>query len=50
VLHIDDDDEYEVGQVVTGYLTVINDKQEYRLCPPHQTPAIDRLRAAGHDV
>jgi hypothetical protein len=50
VLYIDDDDEYAVGQAVSGYLTDINDKLEHRLRPPHQTPVIDRLRAAGHDI
>jgi ribosomal protein S1 len=49
-LYIDDDDAYEVGQVVSGYLTDINEKKEYRLRPPQQTPVIDRLRAAGHDI
>jgi ribosomal protein S1 len=50
VLYVDDDDVYQVGQVVSGYLTDINDKHEYRLRPPQQTPVIDRLRAAGHDI
>jgi predicted RNA-binding protein with RPS1 domain len=50
VLYVDDDDVYQVGQLVSGYLTDINDRKEYRLRPPQQTPVVDRLRAAGHDV
>nr|BFE77267.1 hypothetical protein GCM10020092_105680 [Actinoplanes digitatis] len=50
VLYVDDDDDYQVGQQVSAYLTVINQKREYRLRPPGQVPVVDRLRAAGLDV
>ncbi|MEU7907991.1 S1 RNA-binding domain-containing protein [Actinoplanes sp. NPDC049118] len=50
VLYVDDDDDYQVGQQISAYLTDINEKAEYRLRPPQQVPVVDRLRAAGHDV
>lgn len=49
VLYVDDDDDYQVGQPVSAYLTCINEKLEYRLRPPGQVPVIDRLGAARPD-
>lgn len=45
VLYIEDDDEYVVGQDVTAYLDVFDEKKsKYILRPPGQTPLIERLK------
>jgi hypothetical protein len=48
-LYVDDDDHYEVGDRVSGYLTHYDERMEkFWLRPPGQTPISERLRQKGH--
>lgn len=50
-LYIDDDDHYDVGDVVEVYLDTFDvQKDKFIARPPHQIPLLDRLRAKGFDV
>jgi hypothetical protein len=50
-LYVDDDDKYEVDQHVACFLDEFDEKKnEFILRPPSQTPLIERLRQAGHDL
>ncbi|MCH5671596.1 S1 RNA-binding domain-containing protein [Streptomyces gilvus] len=45
VLYIDDDDNYEVGDRVSCYLSVFDEmKNKFILRPPGQVPVAERLR------
>lgn len=47
-LYIDDDDNYAVDDVVTGYLSSFNELMEkFWLRPPGQVPIDERLRRKG---
>lgn len=47
-LYVDDDDHYEVGARVNGYLTHYDERMEkFWLRPPGQVPVSERLRQKG---
>ncbi|MFL6073302.1 MAG: hypothetical protein ACJ73S_07910 [Mycobacteriales bacterium] len=49
-LYVDDDDNYQVGDRISAYLTHFDDRMEkFWLRPPGQIPVSERLRRRGYD-
>lgn len=50
-LYIDDDDSYEIGDQITGYLDSYDElKEKFIIRPPKQESLTDRLRRKGYDL